>query len=702
MAKGDRTGSKQRKSKLPDDRDVRRARRSGDDTPEPAPTVNQRQIATGTLATSGDRGTDFVNRISDLLQANGKFVISVIAILIVAFLIALITSRSSLGTESNLRAAIVEAGQKGGNTYKDITEAFDKIWPQFKGSPEHEAEWRYRVARSIGGILINEGRNGRKLDVDEVKRTMDEIDGYMAVAASDPASEIRKPELESIKERITSYTEFRTSKSARAITDAEYKPETPDPVIAADADTVVEYESTKGKFKIKFHDVDELRNSVNLAITLVERGYYNGTQVANWRAPGVGRLDEPLVAGTHLVGFGATGKLDQLPKEEDEDKELTDKEKREREEKRTLAPYFTIDPETSARFRNTRGTVVQWYNLSSPNQRGAHLTVNLADHPQFDGKYQVIGEVIEGLSVVESLRRNDRISAAWVVSKTDRDYTPRVIFTQGPNAGSLPTLWFEKAAEPEAPKIEKTELVIDANAKPVIVISTARGDVEVELEEDVCPNTVANFIYLINQDGYKGSMFHRLLGKAPTEAEKKNPLVSYSQGEENPQNRVVHGGRDPAMIQRAKDLIESAKEKRDRAKRSSASESEILESQANSEETEAKTLLEKHGWVIKSEAKDDGYNLKNTTGTLTMARTKDLDTEGRQFFVNLKDAPHYDAKDQPYTVFGRVTRNLWALYNIRHGDEIKEIWVAKARKPLDQYIPVVKKENESSFKPIKE
>jgi cyclophilin family peptidyl-prolyl cis-trans isomerase len=689
MAKGDRTGSKQRKSKLPDDRDLRRARRAGDDEPAPVTTVNQRQIATGTLATSGERGTDAVNRISDWLQANGKFVVSLIVILIVTFLIVLTVTRSGDRTENRLQALVIQAGQKGGNTFKDLTTEYDRIYDEVKSSPQHVAEWNYRLATSIGGILVNEARNGRKLDPDEVTRLMEVIDAYKAGAAADPVSEYRTSVLEGIRTRLESYGVFRTSSHARALTDAEYKrADKPEPKIVPGADKVrVGFETTQGSFEMDFYDVEELRNSVNLVVTLVERGYYNGIQVSNWRAPGVGRLDEPLVAGTRLVGFGATGKLDQLPKEEDAEKELTAKEKREREEKRLLGPYFTIDPETSSRFRNTRGTVVQWYNLSSPNIRGAHLTINLADHPQFDGKYQVIGEVVEGMAVAEALGRNDRISAAWVISKSDRDYTPRVIFTQGPNAGSLPSLWFEKDSKPEAPTIPKTDLVIDETAKPAVVISTAHGDVMVELEEDVCPNTVANFIYLIKQDGYKGSMFHRVEG--------------VGQGGPDARGlRIVQGGRDPAMIQRAKDLRESAKDKRDRARTTSATQAATLEAEASSDESEADGLLEKHGWVIKNEAKEDGYNLRNTTGTIAMARTGDLDSAGRQFFVNLRDFPDWDKKDSPYTVFGRVTQNLWVLHNIRKDDEIKEVWVVRARKPLDQYIPVVKKEGATSFSPI--
>jgi peptidyl-prolyl cis-trans isomerase A (cyclophilin A) len=48
--------------------------------------------------------------------------------------------------------------------------------------------------------------------------------------------------------------------------------------------------------------------------------------------------------------------------------------------------------------------------------------------------------------------------------------------------------------------------------------------------------------------------------------------------------------------------------------------------------------------------------LKNTRGTLAMARTRDPDSASTQFYINLRDNPTLDAKaDKPgYTVFGKV------------------------------------------------
>jgi len=53
-------------------------------------------------------------------------------------------------------------------------------------------------------------------------------------------------------------------------------------------------------------------------------------------------------------------------------------------------------------------------------------------------------------------------------------------------------------------------------------------------------------------------------------------------------------------------------------------------------------------------------SLKNARGYLAMARTADPDSAGSQFFINVTNNPHLDAKPgQPgYTVFGRVVEGM--------------------------------------------
>ena len=60
---------------------------------------------------------------------------------------------------------------------------------------------------------------------------------------------------------------------------------------------------------------------------------------------------------------------------------------------------------------------------------------------------------------------------------------------------------------------------------------------------------------------------------------------------------------------------------------------------------------------ISNEAKN---GLKNSRGTLSMARTSDVNSATSQFFVNLSDNAFLDhsARDYGYAVFGRVTEGM--------------------------------------------
>jgi cyclophilin family peptidyl-prolyl cis-trans isomerase len=60
---------------------------------------------------------------------------------------------------------------------------------------------------------------------------------------------------------------------------------------------------------------------------------------------------------------------------------------------------------------------------------------------------------------------------------------------------------------------------------------------------------------------------------------------------------------------------------------------------------------------ISNEAKN---GLKNTRGTLSMARTSDINSATSQFFVNLADNPYLDhgTRDYGYAVFARVSAGM--------------------------------------------
>jgi cyclophilin family peptidyl-prolyl cis-trans isomerase len=74
----------------------------------------------------------------------------------------------------------------------------------------------------------------------------------------------------------------------------------------------------------------------------------------------------------------------------------------------------------------------------------------------------------------------------------------------------------EAAIEMERPKIEaemaKRKAEAEADDLPRVRLTTSVGDVVVELFENEAPNTVANFISLVEKGFYDGTPFHRVIG----------------------------------------------------------------------------------------------------------------------------------------------------------------------------------------------
>jgi cyclophilin family peptidyl-prolyl cis-trans isomerase len=74
----------------------------------------------------------------------------------------------------------------------------------------------------------------------------------------------------------------------------------------------------------------------------------------------------------------------------------------------------------------------------------------------------------------------------------------------------------QQAIVAERPKVEaeiaKREAEAKADDLPRVKITTSKGDVVVELFENEAPNTVANFIALVEKGFYDGTPFHRVIG----------------------------------------------------------------------------------------------------------------------------------------------------------------------------------------------
>jgi len=169
---------------------------------------------------------------------------------------------------------------------------------------------------------------------------------------------------------------------------------------------------------------------------------------------------------------------------------------------------------------------------------------------------------------------------------------------------------------------------------PKVRISTSMGDIEAELYADKAPQTVANFLQYVKDKHYDGTVFHRVIA-----------------------GFMVQGGGYDAQY----------KEKKTRPP------------------------------VVHEGRKALAAGLKNTTGTLAMARTNDPQSATAQFFINVVDNAFLDPTPIPdgdpvakfeyqgrvynnvaraqlinapqlfgYTVFGKVTSGMDVVQKIRN------------------------------------
>ena len=150
-------------------------------------------------------------------------------------------------------------------------------------------------------------------------------------------------------------------------------------------------------------------------------------------------------------------------------------------------------------------------------------------------------------------------------------------------------------------------------AKPRVQLMTSYGPVVVELEPDLAPKTVENFLRYVKEGFYKGTIFHRVI-----------------------EGFMVQGG----------GLLESLEEK-----------------------TGHEPILNEAPQTFKA-------GLKNTRGTLAMARTGNPHSAVAQFYLNLVENKSLDHRDMStegygYCVFGRVVSGMEAVDQIA---KVKTEW----------------------------
>jgi cyclophilin family peptidyl-prolyl cis-trans isomerase len=137
-----------------------------------------------------------------------------------------------------------------------------------------------------------------------------------------------------------------------------------------------------------------------------------------------------------------------------------------------------------------------------------------------------------------------------------------------------------------------------------VKLATSAGDIVLELYPEKAPKTVENFVQYVKDKHYDGTIFHRVIA-----------------------NFMIQGGGFDGNF---------------------------------TERTTRKPVMHEG-----RQAFDAG--LRNTLGTVSMARTNDPQSATAQFFINVKDNSFLDpsAQSPGYTVFGKVVSGMEAVTTIK-------------------------------------
>jgi len=147
---------------------------------------------------------------------------------------------------------------------------------------------------------------------------------------------------------------------------------------------IVNISTSRGNIRLELFE-DDAPNTVANFVSLVEKKYYDGLTFHRV-------IEDFMIQGGCPKGDGRGG------------------------------PGYTIDSEISSR-KHARG-VISMAN-AGPNTEGSQFFITHVACPHLDGKHPVFGRVLEGLEVVDGIRKGDKITRISVERKRDHIYEPR-------------------------------------------------------------------------------------------------------------------------------------------------------------------------------------------------------------------------------------------------------------------------------------
>ncbi len=299
----------------------------------------------------------------------------------------------------------------------------------------------------------------------------------------------------------------------------------------------------------------------------------------------------------------------------------------------TGGPGYAVVAEFNI-INHQRGIVSMFRSKLHPDTAGSQFTISLSELPEFDGQYTVIGQVFEGLEVLDGIPQRSviqqvKLMEADAVLRAELDKLRQDTLETAErnrqkygleqqalnsaisenNVQALGDFLGEYPKSRHKPQVIEQLLGINNSlvqamsekqmSKMIARIETNMGTIKFEFFADVAPGHVRNFIKLARSRFYDGVIFHRVI-----------------------EGFMIQGG-DPTGLGNGGP-----------------------------------------GYQIPAEFNDKPH-LK---GTVSMARTSDPDSAGSQFFICLNTKAQLDGK---YTVFGQVVEGLEVLEAIGRVETVK-------------------------------
>jgi peptidyl-prolyl cis-trans isomerase B (cyclophilin B) len=280
------------------------------------------------------------------------------------------------------------------------------------------------------------------------------------------------------------------------------------------------------------------------------------------------------------------------------------------------SPERTTFAQNTVKIPHEKGTIsmVTRPTRLGSKEIGSIFFICRKPHPEWDEDHVPIGKIVAGEEVLDKLEGGSLRPVIRKASVVTGDKAPPSLA----GAAAAPAA----AANPKAAADAKQPL--PPRGLPTAKVKTAKGEFAVELYEEDAPNTVANFIKLVEQGFFN-----------PDPAAQKKEQTIYAA---YPGTALITG------------------------------------SPTNDDQGGP-------GYRIANEAADNKKS--HLKGTLTMLLETDPasgnpvpDSAGSQFMICLQDLPSWNGL---YTPFGKVTEGAEVLDKLAQGDKIESITITSKR-----------------------